>query len=1050
MGKVILEKIILKNWHAFTDNQFDISELSTLITGMNASGKTTLLDAISVILDGANANDFNVAVKDEGERRTISGALHYVVSGVPKRNGKVTGLILAQFYDQSYNARFLNGVFLRSKSYASDSSITQQYFSVINMSVDSPGFKIDFEKCKIPGQIDYPNKKTAFNEFFRLRKMQHIRTEVYKGLINSVLRAKLDCTPSEFVRRNILPEDDKISSIEAIKNNYKLLDDREKLYADLSTEAESLRKVREIWYELKQNENEYALLAFSKKKFVEARIQEILKQKEKLVETIGDAKKEKTRLEEKLTELTVKSGEYKSSDILTGKRRELAVLNREAVTLKTESDRVSNTISTMNSLAKLIESKNTYTSESTDEEVTGLLDAAEKYLDILEAKMDEYREKEKELKKSLNTANADLSAIKRGTFTVSASAGISTRISAAKELVKSINQYFVSHGIDDWAYLLYEELKSVKDVSWQPAIEMLIGNRRAHVVVKPENEAIATAIQSKMVLKADTDIILASRLKPVIPKPNSVASQIITDNETAKRIINAYYGSFILCDTIEEYNASDYSIMKNGMTKNRVSSHKGAKPVSSEILLIGKKASSENIKDAEARVNGYSEKIRINTDSISKVNKLKRNINTLIAGIKTNLPMNTAVVEDFKDKMNSIKRMKEEIDSLSKPSGNSEIMEKINEQIKEIKAKLQGYDRSYEKSFAEETRLETELKSLNQIKSEIEKQIASIPNLSDFEEEQIDEFYSVLDIKTADEISKKQSNALNKGKNAANRLKIAQTEYNLKYHKDLKVGVDSEIYNNYMKRLVHLEGKAFYEVKEEIGKLKKSLTDSKAGVFRGIAESFMFAATEVEKINAILRNYEISGNKFKIHLGAATRRKDIYEAILEFSKEESPSTKTVERLDECFDKMINSKDPNTFADLADYRNYLDCDVLITNAETKVWKSFSTEKGSFSGGQKETPYYMCLAAALSCKAYTHGGLRLIVLDEAFKNMDPINKIKALSMFKKLNLQTLIFTSNSDLADCTDHIYVITKYDNRIVTAFGKNGAALKVMDKRITA
>ena len=261
MGKVILEKIVLKNWHAFTDNQFDISELSTLITGMNASGKTTLLDAISVILDGANANDFNVAVKDEGERRTISGALHYVVSGVPKRNGKVTGLILAQFYDQSYNARFLNGVFLRSKSYASDSSITQQFFSVINTSVDSPGFKIDFEKCKIPGQIDYPNKKTAFNEFFRLRKMQHIRPEVYKGLINSVLRAKLDCTPSEFVRRNILPEDDKISSIEAIKNNYKLLDDREKLYADLSTEAESLRKVREIWYELKQNENEYALLA---------------------------------------------------------------------------------------------------------------------------------------------------------------------------------------------------------------------------------------------------------------------------------------------------------------------------------------------------------------------------------------------------------------------------------------------------------------------------------------------------------------------------------------------------------------------------------------------------------------------------------------------------------------------------------------------------------------------------------------------------------------------------------------------------------------------
>lgn len=1048
MGKVILEKIMLKNWHAFTDNQFDISELSTLITGMNASGKTTLLDAISVILDGANANDFNVAVKDEGERRTISGALHYVVSGVPKRNGKVTGLILAQFYDQGYNVRFLNGVFLRSKSYASDASITQQYFSVINMSVDSPDFKIDFDKCKIPGQIDYPNKKTAFNEFFRLRKMQHIRTDVYKGLINSVLRAKLDCTPSEFVRRNILPEDDKISSIESIKNNYKLLDDREKLYSDLSLEADALRKVRENWYDLKNSENEYALLAFSKKKFVESRIEDIIRKKEELSLKIGDAKKEKAKLEEKLTELSIKSGEYKSSDILTGKRRELAVLNREAITLKTDSERVNKTITSMNSLSKLIELKSKYTSESTDEDVTNLLDAAEEYIETLEESIDEYREKEKKLKKELAMANADLSAMKKGTFTVSSSAGISTRISAAKELAKAINQYFVSNGIDDWACLLHEELKSVKDASWQPSIEMLLGNRRTHIMVKPENESIATAIQAKMVLKADTDIILASRLKPITPKSNSVASQIMTDNETARRIINAYYGNYVLCDTIEEYNANDYSIMKNGMVKNRVSSHKSSKSISSEILLIGNKANKESLKDAEAKVDDYSKQLRANTDSINKTNKLKRDINTLIAGIKSNLPIDTTVVEEFKNKMNSISKLKEELSSLSKASGNRELLEDINKQIKEIKAKLQGYDRSYEASFAEETRLESELKSMEQMLVDIEKQISSIPNIGDFDEEQINEFYSTLDIKNVDEISKKQSSALNKGKNAANRLKMSQTEYNLKFHKDLKVGVDPDIYNSYMKRLVHLEGKAFSEVKEEIGKLKKSLTDSKAGVFRGIAESFIFAETEVEKINAILRNYEISGNKFKIHLGAATRRKDIYTAILEFSKEESPSEKTLERLDECFDKMINSKDPNTFADLADYRNYLDCDVMITNADTKIWKSFSTEKGSFSGGQKETPYYMCLAAALSCKAYTHGGLRLIVLDEAFKNMDPINKIKALSMFRKLNLQTLIFTSNSDLADCTDHIYVITKYDNRIVTAFGKNGEALKVIDKRI--
>ena len=219
-------------------------------------------------------------------------------------------------------------------------------------------------------------------------------------------------------------------------------------------------------------------------------------------------------------------------------------------------------------------------------------------------------------------------------------------------------------------------------------------------------------------------------------------------------------------------------------------------------------------------------------------------------------------------------------------------------------------------------------------------------------------------------------------------------------------------------------------------------------VFKGIAESFKFAMNEVEKINAILKLYDISGNRFKIHLGPSARRKDLYKAITMFANEESVPANILEQLDECFDKMINSKDANTFSELADYRNYLDCDVMISHVDKKVWKSFSNEKGSFSGGQKETPYYMCLAAALSSKAYTTGGFRLIVLDEAFKNMDQINKVKALSMFQNLNLQTLLFTSNSDLVSYIDNIYVITKFEDRIVTAFGKNKESLSVVDKRI--
>jgi uncharacterized protein YPO0396 len=1048
MGKVVLEKIVLKNWHAFEDNEFNVSNLSTLITGMNASGKTTLLDAISIILDGANSNDFNVAVKDEGERRTISGALHYVISGEPTRTGKVTGLILAQFYDESYNTRFMNGVYLISKSYSSDSSIDQRFFSVINMSVDSPDFEVDFEKCKIPGQINYPNKKTAFEEFFRLRKMQHIKPEVYKGLINSVLRAKLNCSPAEFVRNNILPEDDKVSSVESIKNNYKLLDDREKLYAEISEEAEYLKKIRSDWFELKNGESDYAVLALTKQKFAKNELKALYNEKDSFEKSIIDIKIEKSQLEESLSGLNVKYGEYKSSDIALEKKKEQTILNRELLTLKTEMDRISKCISSMNELAAKVNVKRKYTKESSDSDVNTLLDSAEKLIDNLDENILGLREKNQRVKKEISDANENLLELRNGKFVSTNTSGIGARISAAKELAQNINDYFTKNNIDDVAAPLYELIDSVADATWQPAIEMLLGNKKISIVVKPENEKTAVAIQNKISLKSDTDIILSSKLKEVSPLHRSVVSQLSTKSKTARSILNAYYGSYVLCEDIDEYNQHDYALMKSGMSKNKVSSHKAGNPAKGDQLLIGGNSIKESIAETEKNLSILK---KLDHEAVTEINRsvnLKKNINKLITEIKSCLPIHTEVVEEYTKKQNQLIEVKKEIEELLKTSKSS-MTDKIKLEIKETKAKISSISKSYDAAASHKNTLTDKINQLIKLISDFEKQLEIIETGS-ITEDQVEECALKLkdEGKTLDEITKKQTAILNKGKTVSNKIKLSQTEYNMKFHKSFKVGLEEDTYSTYAKRLLYLEGKAFIEITREIQKLKNALMESKDGVFKGIAESFKFAMNEVEKINAILKLYDISGNRFKIHLGPSARRKDLYKAITMFANEESVPANILEQLDECFDKMINSKDANTFSELADYRNYLDCDVMISHVDKKVWKSFSNEKGSFSGGQKETPYYMCLAAALSSKAYTTGGFRLIVLDEAFKNMDQINKVKALSMFQNLNLQTLLFTSNSDLVSYIDNIYVITKFEDRIVTAFGKNKESLSVVDKRI--
>ncbi|UKI50132.1 MAG: AAA family ATPase [Clostridium sp.] len=62
-----LKKIKLINWHIFTNNIIELDG-NTLITGENASGKSTLMDAIYFVLSGGDQNHFNKAANESGQR----------------------------------------------------------------------------------------------------------------------------------------------------------------------------------------------------------------------------------------------------------------------------------------------------------------------------------------------------------------------------------------------------------------------------------------------------------------------------------------------------------------------------------------------------------------------------------------------------------------------------------------------------------------------------------------------------------------------------------------------------------------------------------------------------------------------------------------------------------------------------------------------------------------------------------------------------------------------------------------------------------------------
>ena len=64
--KKILTRIQLINWHYFENERISIHG-STLLSGENAAGKSTVLDAIQLVLT-TNTRRFNVAANEKGKR----------------------------------------------------------------------------------------------------------------------------------------------------------------------------------------------------------------------------------------------------------------------------------------------------------------------------------------------------------------------------------------------------------------------------------------------------------------------------------------------------------------------------------------------------------------------------------------------------------------------------------------------------------------------------------------------------------------------------------------------------------------------------------------------------------------------------------------------------------------------------------------------------------------------------------------------------------------------------------------------------------------------
>ena len=113
-----LKKILLINWLYFSKELIEVDDINFL-TGKNGAGKSTVIDALQIVLLGeTNSRNFNQAANEKSQR-TLEGYLRADMdeNNPNSRRGKdFSSFIACEFWDDVESKPFVSGVMFDCRS----------------------------------------------------------------------------------------------------------------------------------------------------------------------------------------------------------------------------------------------------------------------------------------------------------------------------------------------------------------------------------------------------------------------------------------------------------------------------------------------------------------------------------------------------------------------------------------------------------------------------------------------------------------------------------------------------------------------------------------------------------------------------------------------------------------------------------------------------------------------------------------------------------------------------------------------------------------------
>ena len=569
-----LKRLKLINWHNFENVTFDCARLTYMI-GVNAVGKTTILDAIRYCLT-TNRN-FN-ALGNKKSGRTLQGSVHAKQRGenAYRRPGRTVAYIGAEFWDSVKRTNFVIAVRVESEGpmqelhpgdqtwYISEDGITLEKLPFIDPRTGAPSTKEDFKPAV--GRLSYTRSPSeARDRICRALGIGRAASPLGKKF-NEVFQmgTSMDEIPNfrEFLYQYILPQPE--LDLDALQGDRVELENLHAVLAEAQTRAAALEQIVGYGREASAKETDAlvnrgaALLARAEADAGEHEVwqghldagRRQMAELNAAYETAKNAEAEARRSYLAAHGAASASGEGRALDAMTEelarKKSALDAASRKVSGLEQTADTVTNLLTVLNRSGFAVE-KALWPVSLTEDRLPDLTAALDKLEKPLEEQYFAARQSAADLARGQEEKRAELDAVSGGKW-------VYPHGDAATKVRDAVNAELKGRGMTPDAKI-FCELLSVADESWQDCVEACLGDRRFDILVPPNHYAAAksafVALGERVgpISLLDTPGIRSANRRADTPPADSLAAQVESENPLAAQYADTILRRIVCCDT---------------------------------------------------------------------------------------------------------------------------------------------------------------------------------------------------------------------------------------------------------------------------------------------------------------------------------------------------------------------------------------------------------------------------------------------------------------------------------------------------------------------